>query len=114
MKKMLRLMATMGLMLVVAGGVAKAALISRVDAHDTDTWRVPVTAGEVVTIRVNGDSDTDLDLFVKQNGVLLGVDDDGLDYCVVRVRARRTGVLIAEVQNLGGVYNEYEFEVDRD
>jgi hypothetical protein len=119
MKKMLQHVMGMGLMLVLAGGLVSTAAAatsttpSTVDALDTDTWSVAVTAGEILTIVVHGDGDTDLDLSVMQNGQVLGIDDDNTDYCVVHVRALRTGRLTAEIRNLGDVYNRYTFSVRR-
>ncbi len=85
--------------------------VSDVRAFATDTWRIWVVAGQVYSVVVNGDGDTDLDLFVSDPYGWLGVDDDRTDYCVVRFRARTTGYIDVRIRNLGSVYNRYVITV---
>jgi hypothetical protein len=85
---------------------------SRVSAHTMDIWRVQ-TFGTFRVV-VDGDGDTDLDVFVYDavTGELLGLDDDATDYCIVSGYAP-SGRIRVEVHNLGRVYNEYEITVRR-
>jgi hypothetical protein len=85
--------------------------VTDVQAFATDSWRVWVVAGYTYAVVVNGDGDTDLDLFVNDVYGSLGIDDDRTDYCVVRFRARTTGYIDIRVVNLGRVYNRYVIEV---
>ena len=80
---------------------------------------VSFEAGQVAQVRVVGDGDTDLDLFVYrvlldangdvQQEELVARHDDYTDNCVVQFfNARRTSYVVV-VKNLGDVYNEYVF-----
>lgn len=58
---------------------------------------------------VNGDGDTDLDLYVyDENGNLMGKDIDYSDYCVVSWTPRWTGPFTIKIKNRGSVYNRYK------
>jgi len=81
--------------------------VSRVGAHSTETWTVWVSAGWH-QVRVIGDHDTDLDLYVYAAGQLLAGDDDSTDYCVAQFFMPYSGYVQIRVRNLGSVYNEYE------
>ncbi len=105
--------AALAILLFGATATIAAQRISRVEARSSDTWTVNVTRGELVTIIVDGDGDTDLNLFVRQGGVLLDKDDDTTDYCVVAIEAQYTGRLSVEVKNLGFVWNGYRLTVLR-
>ena len=64
--------------------------------------------GQIAAIRVSGDGDTDLDLYVyDERGNLIASDTDRSDECVVAWTPRWTGPFIVRVKNLGGVYNRY-------
>jgi hypothetical protein len=100
-------------MLVAAAqpAAAQSARTTRVQAFSTDTLTVWVSAGWHQVI-VDGDGDTDLDLFVYNSfGRLLDFDDDGTDYCVTSFFMARAGYVTLRVQNLGSVYNQYRIEV---
>jgi len=85
--------------------------VSRVEAFDTDFWRVQ--AGHSFRVVVAGDGDTDLDLYVYDavTGQLLGSDDDDTDYCVVRGYSS-SGRLVIRITNRGSVWNRYILTVD--
>jgi hypothetical protein len=88
--------------------------IDTVQAYDTDVWRVWVPGNRQVTVRVVGDGDTDLDLFVydAHSGRLFGSDVDYTDYCVTSFRSPFGGRwLEIHVTNLGRVWNQYEIRV---
>lgn len=77
-------------------------------AHSTDTWRVDFRGGELGSIRVNGDRDTDLDCYVYNSaGTLLAYDNDLTDYCILDWYQASTGTVRLEIRNLGDVYNRY-------
>jgi len=80
----------------------------RAEANSQNTHRVRVRCGQYVSVRINGDDDTDLDLFVyDQYGRLVGQDLSLDDNEVVSFRARTTGVYTIRVSNLGDVWNRY-------
>jgi hypothetical protein len=78
-------------------------------AYDTDRFEpIRFYGGERAEVIVEGDGDTDLDLFVyDENWRLVASDDDSTDYCIARWTPRRTGSFHVVVENLGSVYNEY-------
>jgi len=84
--------------------------LSRVQAFSTAVWQVQT--GEYFRVVVDGDGDTDLDVFVYDavTGRFLGADDDYTDYCIVSGRTD-SGWIIVRVVNLGSVYNEYTIRV---
>ena len=83
-----------------------------VKANTTDVWTVTLKAGVRYTVRVCGDGDTDLDLFVyDENGNLIDSDDDSLDLCYCHVTPKWTGTFKIKVKNLGDVYNDYDIQV---
>jgi hypothetical protein len=90
-------------------GFAAAQFITtdRVLAFDTDIWTLWAPSGSSRVV-VDGDGDTDLDCFVYDRfGRLLGLDDDGTDYCIVDFRQPTSGNVRVEIRNLGDVYNRY-------
>ncbi len=82
-------------------------------AHGTDVYRVSLRGGEVTRIVVDGDGDTDLDLFIyDEYGNLMASDEDETDYCVCRVTPRWTGTFTIRIRNYGAVYNQYRIDLD--
>ena len=66
----------------------------RIPAGGTHTYTAYVVAGQPAEIVINGDGDTDLDLYVfNRFGELVAVDDDDRDYCVVRWIPRSSGTV---------------------
>ena len=87
--------------------------VDRVEAYSTNTYRVLFDGGDTARVRVNGDNDTDLDLYVyDQFGTLVAFDNDELDLCIVEFRPRSDGRYRIEIHNLGGVYNQYTLETN--
>lgn len=82
----------------------------RVERYSTNTHRISFRAGEPAVVYINGDDDTDLDLYVyDENGYLI---DSGLGYSDqerVEWTPRWTGEFRIEVRNLGGIWNGYYF-----
>ena len=112
----IRRMVVLGVLMgtVAAAGTTAAAQSSglyRVRAHDTDVFNVWVSSGWH-RVEVNGDNDTDLDLYVSGDAGLLAVDDDDLDYCVGRFYMPRSGYVQIRVKNLGRVYNQYRLSIN--
>ena len=71
---------------------------------------LPLTfiGGRVAEVIVEGDGDTELDLYIyDQNGNLVASDDDDSDYCVATWTPRWTGTFTIVVMNRGSVYNRY-------
>ena len=63
--------------------------------------------GERAYIYVNGDGDTDLDLYVcDENGNLVDSDTDSDDACLCTFIPKWTGRFTIKVKNLGSVYNK--------
>jgi hypothetical protein len=84
---------------------------SAVRAHSAVEWTHFVGAG-YHRLEVEGDNDTDLDCWVSdRNGNLLGSDTDGTDYCVIGWYQPTGKRLVFRIENLGGVYNRYEFRL---
>jgi len=80
----------------------------QVEAQMTDVYRITFVRGESAVVRVIGDGDTDLDLYVyDENGRLVAEDSDSTDYCVVSWTPRWTGTFTVKIVNLGRVYNAY-------
>jgi hypothetical protein len=117
LNKMVRRLAAAVVILGTLAAVPQAAFaqmaprVWRVQAYDSNVWRVWVNAGQVYSVVVDGDNDTDLDLFVSDVYGRVGQDIDYTDYCVVRFRARVTGYVEIRIDNLGHVYNEYVIQV---
>jgi hypothetical protein len=62
----------------------------------------------VVTVNVSGDGDTDLDLYVYDDGGRLIVFDEEMDdQPMVTFEVYRSSTFTIKVKNRGRVYNEY-------
>ena len=93
----------------VAAAAGEFYRVDRVQARETDVWRVWVPAGALVDVTVIGDGDTDLDLHVySPSGRLLASDTDDTDICLADFRMPQSGYLEIRIKNWGRVYNEYE------
>jgi hypothetical protein len=80
----------------------------RVPAFHTNTYTLTFRGGQSAMVYVDGDHDTDLDLYVyDQSGNLIGCDQDFTDICLVRWVPRWTGTFYVRVVNRGPVYNNY-------
>jgi hypothetical protein len=83
------------------------ATTDRVLANTMDIWNIDFRGGQLGSIRVDGDGDTDLDCYVYSSGALVAIDDDYTDYCILDWYQRSTGPVRLEIRNLGRVYNQY-------
>jgi hypothetical protein len=100
----------MAVMMAAGAGTALAQnrQWARVEAYSTAAWTVWGYKGQAITVRVNGDGDTDLDLYVfDDNGRLIVFDEDPDDFPVVTFTVLRSSRFTVEVRNLGHVYNRY-------
>lgn len=91
-------------------GHARGPQISRtkVRARRTDVYRMKFKGRKTAAIVVNGDHDTDLDLFVyDNNGNRVCSDTDSTDTMICRWRPRWTGTYTVKIKNYGKVYNRY-------
>ena len=85
----------------------------RVLAHDYDVYEVTFRAGELARVTVNGDDDTDLDLYIyDSNWNLITKDIDYLDLCICTWTPRWTGKFYIKIVNLGNVYNQYVLQTN--
>jgi hypothetical protein len=111
MKRALAILA----ILAVAGSVSWAGAIpgpkrsqSVIRPGGVDEYKVVFRAGELASVAVIGDGDTDLDLYVyDENGNLVVADEDGTDDCLVRWTPRWTGKYTIHVVNRGRLANGY-------
>jgi hypothetical protein len=79
-----------------------------VRAYATDSFVVKFTGGAPAMVYVEGDGDTDLDLYVfDETGKLIGADEDDTDVCLVTWTPRRTGMFTIRVVNRGALSNRY-------
>jgi len=116
--------ALLGAALLVAPGQARdadAALVGGpvydhreiVEAYSTDVYWLEFYGGELASIAVYGDGDTDLDLYVyDQWGNLICTDADYTDVMFCNFVPYRTGEYRVEIQNLGRIWNEYLMDVE--
>lgn len=108
------------LALVLTARVAKADPVSGpdskvdvVDAFMVNIYRVNFYGNELGRVRVIGDGDTDLDVYVLDEfGNVIASDTGVTDICEVVWFARWTGPFTIRVVNLGRVYNRYTIWVD--
>jgi hypothetical protein len=92
----------------LAGSGGQKYDVARVSAYSSVSYTMTYFAGEDAVVTVEGDGDTDLDVFVyDENGYLIASDEDLSDFCVVSWCPRWTGSFTIVIENLGGVYNEY-------
>lgn len=88
------------------GGAGEA--YDTVRARGTDVWRIVFRGRELAEVCIVGDGDTDLDLYVYDEGGNLICSDTGYtDRAYCSWTPRWTGPFEIEIQNLGGVYNRY-------
>lgn len=81
---------------------------SSVNAGSIDTYRIAFRGGERASVRIRGDGDTDLDCYVySSGGILMAVDDDYTDYCILDWWPSGAETFRIEIHNLGRVYNVY-------
>lgn len=81
---------------------------SSVLAGYTDLYTVSFRGGEQAAVLVDGDGDTDLDLYVSdENGNQICSDTDRSDTMLCAWTPAWTGPFQIRIKNLGGVYNTY-------
>ena len=94
-----------------SGGFVKTTIATHVDlvpAESTDVYELAFVGGKEATVLVEGDGDTDLDLYVvDESGNRVCVDDDDTDLMICSWTPARTAEFRVAIRNLGGVYNEY-------
>ena len=93
------------------GGPSSA--VHSVQAFDTDVFKVTFVGRRPAVVRVVGDGDTVLNLYVyDENGNLVGSDDDRFGPAVVAWTPRWTGKFIIKVVNRGIVWNRYRIRTN--
>lgn len=97
-----------------AGSQSPASTTTSVNPFSSDRFNpVVFRAGEDAVVTVQGDGDTDLDLYVyDENGNLIAKDDDNTDDCVATFTPRWTGRFYIVVVNRGSVYNTYHLQTN--
>ena len=82
-------------------------------ADDSTVYEHTFRAGQPVTIRLAGDGDTDLDLFVfDDNDNLIAADTHPSDIGTVTFTPNRTATFTIIVENFGDVYNAYRLWIE--
>lgn len=79
----------------------------RIPSRSTQDWTVTLQGGTTTIFEVSGDGDTDLDLYIFENGRQVCSDTRYGDYCIVSVDAYSTCTVTVRIKNLGYVYNDY-------
>jgi hypothetical protein len=80
----------------------------RVEAYCSYTYTAYFYGGQVNSVQVSGDGDTDLDLYVyDEYGYLVAEDEGWGDECYVSWYQRWGGTYTIKIVNRGGVYNRY-------
>ncbi|MEO0480739.1 MAG: hypothetical protein AAF196_14780 [Planctomycetota bacterium] len=81
----------------------------RVEARGVDFYNITFEGGALAQVLVEGDGDTDLDLYVfDSEGNLVASDTDLTDVCLGSWVPGKTETFRVEIHNLGTVYNAYE------
>jgi hypothetical protein len=84
---------------------------SSVPARSVDEWTRFVAPG-FHRLEVIGDGDTDLDCYVYDRfGTLIGADTDRTDHCIIDWAQGTSSHLLFRIENLGTVYNRYQFRL---
>ena len=82
-----------------------------VEARGNDSFTMNFYGGQLASVIVRGDGDTDLDVYVYDAaGNLIAKDDDYSDTCLVQWQPYWTGMFRIKVVNRGTVYNNYSIE----
>lgn len=90
----------------------KVNMTELVKANSTDVYDVTFYKGNTYRIYVNGDDDTDLDLYIyDENDNLVASDTDSTDYCIGKVTPKWTGTFKIKIKNLGDIGNLYSFRI---
>ncbi|BBB26733.1 hypothetical protein [Amphritea japonica] len=80
----------------------------RVRADSVDTYTMRFKGDRRAEVYVEGDGDTDLDLFIyDEDGNLICSDTDRTDQMLCRWTPSWTGKFRVRIKNLGDVYNDY-------
>ena len=81
----------------------------RVNAYSTITYYLNFIGGEKAEVRIKGDGDTDLDLYIYDSKGNLIVKDEGwTDSAEVSWTPSKTEQFKIVIKNLGRVYNVFE------
>lgn len=85
----------------------------QVKAGGRDVYTIGFHADEMAYILVQGDGDTDLDLYVyDDNGCLIESDTDETDVCECYFTPVRDGFFEIHIVNRGKVYNNYVLQTN--
>lgn len=96
------------------GVISYARSNHRVEANSSNRYTIHLRAGEYFALRINGDDDTDLDVFVRDpSGTEVAQDVSLDDDEFVSFTARQAGTYSIEIRNLGNVWNGYQIWRER-
>ena len=85
----------------------------RVLARDTDTYALKFNGGERAAVLVNGDHDTDLDLYIyDENGNSICNDQDSTDVMFCEWYPKWTGTFYVKIKNRGSISNIYSLRTN--
>ncbi len=88
--------------------VSSASAMAADNAHTTDVYQLSFRAGEAARVVVEGDGDTDLDLYIyDKHGNLIVSDEDYTDNCVCDFLPYVTSTFTIHIVNRGSVYNRF-------
>jgi hypothetical protein len=75
---------------------------------EMDSYRIPLSSGELTVIEAVGDGDGDLDCrLFDDNGNLVASDTDSLDNCILRVAPKWTAIFKLVLVNSGHISENY-------
>lgn len=81
----------------------------RVLAHTTDVYNISFRGGQSAYVSIDGDGDTDLDLYIyDENGYEICSSVSYSDNESCSWTPRWTGSFTVKIENLGGVWNQYD------
>ena len=79
----------------------------------THSFQIAFRGGEYARVTVNGNRNTDLDLYIyDQWGRQVDFDDDGTDYCVAEWYVRDTAYFTVTIVNRGRYFNSYSISTN--
>lgn len=82
-----------------------------IDKGEELEYKWTFKAGELASVYLEGDTTTDLDLFVyDMAGKLVASDEDDTDYCELEWTPAKTATYIIRIKNLGKLENNYYIE----
>ncbi|MBI1249923.1 MAG: hypothetical protein GC189_00435 [Alphaproteobacteria bacterium] len=100
----------------LSGGqdMRQTSISDRVEAYSSESWTLVMAPNQSSQIALQGDGDTDLDLFIDDEygaRVCSGLSFSDRESCSVNGGPMGKTMTVT-VRNLGGVYNRYQLQVN--